>query len=324
MKILITTPSLQVPHGGTRILNEWAVRIAQFHDVTLLVHNGPAVCDWYDIPPAVSVTRSRAAVLSADCVIIGSPHSIDLSRVIRPKRQKCFVFMQMLEHMFSGQRQFQALCSQFYLSKFPMFHISRWNEEYVRRIGRKGEIHYVGNGVNLDHFPISNKKKDGKVVLVEGWECVNGSKDIDYIGAKVAGKLKSEGYTILAYGQRPLEHFADNLHEYYYRPSLEQMNMLYERATILTKASRYDARSTTPMEAMTKGTVTARAIIQGDDDLVHGENCLRCDYDMAKLYENAKELLTKKEASQTAICKLHCICSDVQLGLLDAANPKNY
>ena len=73
------------------------------------------------------------------------------------------------------------------------------------------------------------------------------------------------------------------------------MNQLYSQATILVKATLYDARACAPMEAMCKGTVTARAIMHGDDDLIHGENCLKCGYDKDHLYRNAKELLTNHE-----------------------------
>ena len=63
----------------------------------------------------------------------------------------------------------------------------------------------------------------------------------------------------------------------------------------MLKASKYDARSCSPMEAMTKGTVTARAIIKGDDDLIGSVNCLKVNYSEAELYKAAKLLLTNKE-----------------------------
>jgi hypothetical protein len=45
------------------------------------------------------------------------------------------------------------------------------------------------------------------------------------------------------------------------------------------------------MEGSPGGTVTARALVQGDDDLVDGYNCLRVGYDYDALLEAARRLL---------------------------------
>jgi hypothetical protein len=189
-------------------------------------------------------------------------------------------------------------CIKFYLTPHPLIAISKWNIDFINKLGRTGKTFYIGNGVNLNDFHVSNKPKDGKTVLVEAWECNNGAKDIDYIAPKVAAKLRNEGYYILAYSALPLKTYSDVPHEYYYKPSLEKINELYERATILIKASRYDARSCSPVEAYVKGTVTARAIIEGDDDLINEVNCLKCGYNAEDLYKNAKRLLTDPELRQ--------------------------
>ena len=119
----------------------------------------------------------------------------------------------------------------------------------------------------------------------------NPTKDIDYVGAQVAERLRDEGYRIIAYGARRLKHLRRVPHQYIEKPSLQQLNELYMRATIMIKATRYDARSTSPIEAMTKGTVTARAIIEGDDDLEHEINCLKVGYNVRDLHAAALRLL---------------------------------
>jgi hypothetical protein len=93
--------------------------------------------------------------------------------------------------------------------------------------------------------------------------------------------------------------------EFYVLPDLETLNFLYSNATILIKATQYDARSCSPMEAMTKGTVTARAIIEGDDDLHHFKNCYRVSYDVDKLYYAALTLL--KDDTLRNILACNCI-----------------
>jgi glycosyltransferase involved in cell wall biosynthesis len=177
--------------------------------------------------------------------------------------------------------------------------ISGWNKRFIEKNFHCHHeyIHYVGNGVNFNDFPImADCKKDGKTILVEGWESTNPTKDVDAIGPTVAQMLREDGYRILAYSQMPLERFPDTPHEYYFRPSIERLNQLYERATVLIKASKYDARACAPMEAMTKGTVTVRAISLGDDDLINDKNCIRVPYcNEVDLYREVKALLNDNE-----------------------------
>lgn len=285
MKIVITTPSLKTPHGGTRVLNEWANHLSKYHDVALFVQDGYTYCPWMHVKVRTVVRPIHITL--ADLVVIGSPHSIHLER----KAKKSLVFMQMVEHLFTKNPSFHTQCNAFYNSPNLLLSISKWNIDYLLEQGRAGEIQYIENGINLIDFPIKKtEKKD--VVLVEGWESGNQAKDPEHIAPQVAERLRQDGYRILAYSQKPLMTLKHVPHEYYYRPSLHQMNELYSRAKILLKATKYDARSTAPMEAMTKGTPTARAIIQGDDDLIDGVNCRKVEYNVEKLYEAAKFLLT--------------------------------
>lgn len=295
MNLFITTPTLKVPHGGTRVINEWAARLSEWHDVTLFVQNGSTECNWFDLPSKIVRTNNENLARQADCVIITSPHSIHLQNYIKPGA-KGFVFMQMLEHMFApNNKTFQRQCKAFYKTRLPMIYESPWNLDFVvNRMGRRGKNYIVGNGVNLDHFPIQREHKDN-YILVEGWEASNPTKDDLHLGPLVAKQLKAEGYKVLAFSQKPLSTHTDVPDEYYQLPSLERINDLYNRAKILIKATHFDNRSTAPLEAMTKATPTARAIEKGDEDLIHEYNCLRGPYTYDALYDNAKRLLTDDE-----------------------------
>jgi glycosyltransferase involved in cell wall biosynthesis len=170
--------------------------------------------------------------------------------------------------------------------------ISEWNIKYINsHFPKRGPVHYVGNGVNAADFPIEKVKKDGQYVLVEGWNALNPSKDSARIAPRVAGRLKEKGYKILAYSQQKCIDYRKISDVFHVKPRQAKKNDLYRRATILLKASHYDARACAPVEAMTKGTVTARAITYGDDDLVHEKNCLRTPYNESDLYESALRLL---------------------------------
>lgn len=293
MKIFITVPALSTPHGGIRVIIEWANRLTKWHEIGLYSLKQDN-CGWVEISSQVKLLNSPK-MEGYDCLIITSPHTIDFeSKKDTPK--KVFIFAQMAEDRFAPEnKEWVKKCQRFATSKNPMFSISRWNMEYFAVQGRTAETHYIGNGVNTEDFPISHKPKDGKTVLIEGWECYNRAKDTKGIAHTVAMKLKQKGYTIIAYSQFPIKtnkHIPD---EYHCSPNQHKLNELYERATILIKASKFDARSCAPMEAMTKGTVTARAINSGDDDLIDGYNCLKTGYKESPLYQSALTLLENPE-----------------------------
>lgn len=305
MKIFITVPTLSIPHGGIRIIIEWANRLSKWHKIGLYSLAQDS-CNWCKISDKVELLRSDS-MSGYDCLIITSPHSIDFESR-KDTSKKVFIFAQMAEDLFSpNNSEWTKKCKRFANSKNPMFSISQWNIEHFKKQGRVAETHYIGNGVNLDDFPISTKPKDGKTVLIEGWECYNNAKDVNLIGHKVAKKLKDAGYYVIAYSQFPITKDMKFLNEYYNSPSLKALNELYERATILVKASKYDARSCAPMEAMTKGTVTARAIEKGDDDLISGENCIKVGYDEIALYGACSVLLHSEMVEKREIMAQNCI-----------------
>ncbi len=301
--IFIFTPSFGL-HGGIRVILEWANRLAERHQVFLRPLHGRS-CDWFRISPKVQVVHDDLPLSFCDLVLITSPHSIKYDRDRLPKKK--FIFLQMMEHQFQPNNKiWRNRCLQTYQSDLPIITISRWGiDRLFKEFHRVGPTHYVGNGVNLEHFPISHKPKDGKTVLVEGWMPGNSTKDSQRIGPLVAHKLRGMGYRIIAYSSVPITGMYKGVpHEYYAHPSLSLLNELYERATILIKATHCDFRSTSPMEAMTKGTVTARAIGEGDDDLIHEVNCLRGKYDSKELLKNSLELLkdTRKREHLASAC----------------------
>lgn len=292
--VFLITPSFS-RNGGIRVILEWANRLSDTYKVYLRILNNDALPTWFQLKREVSVVRTDAMLPGCQLVIITSPHSIPYARMSKAKK---VIFLQMLEHLFRPRDlAWQELCRKTYQSPLPMICISQWNMEVLRdEFKRTAPTFYVGNGVNMTDFPIEKTDKDNVSILVEGWVAHNRSKDCDHAAPLAAERLKKEfGCRIITYSAHapsgPYKHLPD---EYYMAPSLAQMNEIYSRATIMLKASKYDARSCAPMEAMTKGTVTARAIIKGDDDLIHGFNCLRSDYNEFRLYEVARELFRNR------------------------------
>lgn len=291
-KVFLITPSFS-RNGGIRVILEWANRLSDTYKVYLRCLNNDAVPTWFKLVPQVSVVRTDTFLPHCQLLVITSPHSISYAKMYKGKK---VIFLQMMEHLFQPRNvAWQSLCLQTYQSQVPMISISKWNMEMMAtQFGRTAPTYYVGNGVNLEHFPVTYEKKEENCILVEGWICHNQSKDKDHVGPLAAKRLREEfGCKIITYSAHPVggpyKHIPD---EYFLSPSLEVMNLLYSRAKIMLKASKYDARSCAPMEAMTKGTVTARAIITGDDDLTHNQNCLRSEYNEYRLYQAGKQLLS--------------------------------
>jgi hypothetical protein len=266
MTITYTLPSITQPHGGYRIIFAHIEGLqAKGHDVRLYVSEGDATCDWYDI--TFPVTKDIGAI-NTGLVVHGSPHSMN-------DYPYCFQFVQMAEHLFRvNDPQWTKASYAWYHTNHPKLYGSNWVGEFLH-----GEKHYIQDGINLSHFPIERPSKPGNILLVEGWERGNNAKDVQAIAPKVAMRMKQWGWRVFAYGFRPLTRYTDIPDVYIQSPTLEQLNELYRQASILVKATRYDSRALSPIEAATKGCVTVRGIIHGDDYLVNGVNCYRVGYD---------------------------------------------
>lgn len=291
MKILILCPSLN-PHGGVRVIVEWANHLAaRKHDVTLFVGHGGRQ-DWISIDDAVNVQYGGHWLANQYEVIVATTPPLALDLDSRNTDAKKFYFLQMAEHLFQPGSHYATLAERSYNVKMPIIGISQFVETIIKReYKRTGPMYYIGNGVSR-HFTTPNEKPDGLTVMVADWEGYNRAKDTEALGPRVAQALKVQyGATIIGWSGQPLSTMRDVPDEYHHRVSTEKLCELYQRSTIVIKASMYDARSTAPMEAMACGVPTARAIHQGDDDLIHGYNCLKSGYDYDALLYNAQRLI---------------------------------
>lgn len=292
MRIQIPFPSL-APHGGTRVAIAIANRLAvRKHDVEFVVLKrfSPTQKHYWRWHPNVRVVNRPGNHYQVR--LITSPHSMHLAR---PRRT--VLHLQMLEHMFAPQnKQWRQQCEAMYTHPAPMFSISSWNiEELKANYGRTdANTIYVGNGVDEIDFPRPNQsviESPRDYILVEGWHNYNPCKDVDRLAPKVAARLKKERkIRIVGYGVVPPTDYLDVLDEFHLCPTLPKMLQLYRGAKFLLKASMYDARSCSPVEAMALGVPTVRALHKGDDDLIGGFNCYRSDYNEQNLFYEAERM----------------------------------
>ncbi len=289
MHIVIPFPSLAA-HGGTRVAVAIANHLAlRGHEVSFYVLDSRSNKNYWTWHKGVKYVTEKPT--NFDVIFITSPHSIHLA-----EKDRTVLHLQMLEHMFRpNDVKWRNVCEQMYTYPAPMFTISGWNryELITTYKRREDQTIYIGNGVDFNDFPLlDNCYGKSNAVLVEGWVPYNPCKDEQQIAPKVALRLRSEGYYIVGYGQLHLKRYVHTPHEYHLCPSLHQLNQLYSGARILLKASKYDARACAPVEAMTKGVPTVRALVHGDDDLINDYNCLRTSYSEQALYAAAKKVLT--------------------------------
>ena len=290
MRIFIQSPNINSPHGGIRVINEWANRLQDFgHRVVLYNQAGALRCTLQEIK--CKIVNTTNLICKSDVLIVTSPHGAFLLDKDVPKK---FVFLQMLEHLFNPTNaKFFNDSITLYKTHYPIISISQWNIRILQnQFHRSHTIHYVGNGVNLNDFPISYRPKDYKTILLESPEPTNYTKDTERLAIQVGKILKERGYIIKGFGLKEPTHKIFD--EFVVNPDLQTMNSLYEEATLLLKATKYDARSTAPLEAGTKGTLTIRAIIEGDDDL-NETNSFKTGYSVDKLYDATMFALANRE-----------------------------
>lgn len=301
MKICIISPSLN-PHGGVRVIVEWANTLAKMdYDTTLIIENGPLKQSWIDVNDNVNVSGGSFWVNTiSDCdIIIATTPSIALrldEYQLKPF-QKSFFLLQMAEDMFAPNNpHYVAQCRRSYNVNMPIIGISKWVNNYISQFRDPlKDVYYIGNGVS-DHFKPAEKSSE-PLVMVEGWNGYNAAKDVEKLTARAAYKLKEEfpEVTIIGYGNQAPSEMINCLSDYKINASTAEICDMYQRSWMLIKATKYDARSCVPVEAMKCGTPTARALINGDDDLYHDQNCLRTEYNFNKFYSIVKELYTNEE-----------------------------
>lgn len=299
MDILIKTPSF-AKHGGVRVLIEHANGLAKIgHSVCLQSMSTSLNPEWIAVHPDIEIVYGKTifAPNQFDVIIAGSP-LVAMDMKSERMNGKQFMLLQMCEELFNtDNKSYVHRCIEAYRLNMPIIGISQWNKDRVMAVhGRNPDYPYyiIGNGVSDEFSP--GVKDDEFTILVEAWIGYNHAKDIDAIGPKVAKRVKEKyGVRVLAYSQFPKDarqfgplpflDYQDVPDEYYHSIGTDQIVSLNQRAHLLIKASKFDARSCAPVEAMKCGTPTARAIEQGDDDLIHGYNCLRCEYDEEQLFE---------------------------------------
>jgi len=292
MNIGYVVPGLG-PCGGMRVVVEHVNRLAdRGHTVCVITSNQRIPDDWIALNVPAK-TPGELGDTELDAVVATGFATVAPSVRINAKRH--YWFMQMFEQHFSRKDQpdYERAYDAHAFAARHKLHVITIADWLVRGLHDTWgiEADHVPNAVNEQHFyPVRTSARVNPYVMIEG-DDRNPAKDTEGIGWRVAKRLRAHlGIQLRGYAGH-MHRYSGLYDEFVVNPSTEQMRHLYSGALFLLKASHYEGRALAPLEAMACATTTARAIVHGDDDLVHNENCLRVGYDEDALYEIASELV---------------------------------
>jgi len=300
--------------GGARVVGEYAKGLAaRGHYVRLLNNDNCMDPDWFDLGDAKCSRIHAARSAEWDIVICTNPTTVDRALIFQSPGTKMVYFVQMAENYFflaKSQRWNDALRTYKLAANkgFEVITIGEWLERFLRQWPFQ-VIHQITNGVNFGEFYPVDQEPQAPYILVEG-DGRNEAKDTKGYGWAIARQLRDRyGYVIK--GVAAVRPATDVFDQFVLNPTVADYRALYSGAEFMLKASKYEGRSLAPLEAMACGTFTVRALRKGDEDLVHGENCLRCGYDykalLALAFQAAEDadLRARLRASVTAYAQEH-------------------
>ncbi len=295
MRIAYITPGFG-PCGGMRVVAEHVNRLAaRGHEMFVLMPRFNRTPRWIEVNATMGPIIAARGGKPFDAVVATGYNTVAAS--LRVPGRNHLWFVQMAEWAFyqkGGYKRDAAMQAYELATKqgLCVVTIAQWvYEEMKQRWGIDAEI--IGNGVNQEHFYVPDGVEKAKAIMVEG-DCRNAAKDVDHLTWRAAIELKEE-YGVELWGYSAIGNpYTSHFDKFVLVPDVDTMRDMYARSLFLLKASRYDARACAPVEAMCCGTPTVRALIRGDDDLIHGRNCLRSGYDYERFIAHARRLMTDR------------------------------
>jgi len=290
-RIAYCTPGLG-PCGGVRVIVEHVNRLAaRGHDV-VLVASRPESPHWIKVDvPIIPIQALQEAKL-LDAVVATGFQTVEWSLQIPARRR--YYFVQMMEYTFfsQGSNGWQKARDTYQLAEtrgFRVITIAEWLQRALYN-GWRIDADIVPNGVNQEQFYPDRPAGRANAFLVEG-DDRNQAKDVDHVSWRVALELRRL-YGVELWGYSAINHpFVPEMDRHVLVPTTEQMRQMYSRCSFLLKASKYEGRACAPVEAMSCGTTTVRGIMEGDDDLLDGVNCLLTGYNYDDVLAAAKRLM---------------------------------
>jgi glycosyltransferase involved in cell wall biosynthesis len=289
MRIVIVAPGLG-PCGGARVIVELATRLKNRGHMVAVT--GPGIQPgWihYDFP--IVPVHTLVNPTQPYDVVMATGYQTVVPAMSLPAARK-FYYVQMLEHLFyaegsPGWREAQNTYPVAQGAGFNFITIATWQQEALQREWSI-EAEMIPVAVNREHFYPDGPKQS--YILIEG-DNRNAAKDVQRLAWQV-GEVLRHVYGVGLHGYAAYQHSHAHIFDrFVIKPNEAQMRQLYSGALFLLKASKYEGRAGAVSEAMVCGTTCARAIVEGDEDVIDGYTGLRVGYEYGPLLNAAMRLM---------------------------------
>jgi glycosyltransferase involved in cell wall biosynthesis len=178
-----------------------------------------------------------------------------------------------------------------YRPEFRYMTISSWNRERLRELGLDAEL--IPPGIDLDTFrPLDRAKRRTDMVLALGR--TNPLKNLPLTIAAWRA-LPEPRPELCLFGIEP-ELATDEGMRYVQSPSDEEVNELFNEATVFVQTSTHEGFALPPLESMATGGAVVCTDAHGNRDFcVDGENCLMPEPDTDAVSNALRRLLDDPE-----------------------------
>jgi GT2 family glycosyltransferase/glycosyltransferase involved in cell wall biosynthesis len=261
--------------GGHRDVFEHLNRLAaRGHEVSLYSLDPPP--DWFDLDVPVHSFEDYDALaegLAAVDAIKVATWWHTAQHVFRASMAHGIpvYFVQDIEtSYYADDQRGQDKVLDSYRAEFRYMTISSWNRERLAELGRRAEL--MAPGIDLATFrPLPGVARADDLVLAVGR--TNPLKNFPLTMKAFAG-LRAPKPRLKLFGVEPQVGEKHGV-EYVLQPSDEDVNRLFNEATVFVQTSRHEGFALPPLEAMATGGAVVCTDAHGNRDFCRdGENCL--------------------------------------------------
>jgi len=187
-----------------------------------------------------------------------------------------------------------------YRKEFRNLTISSYNLEELRAIGLDATILFCGYEASL-YKPLSGVKRQSNMLLAVGRKFFQKNFAMTLKAWKLMGDKRP---SMWLYGSEPELAKSDKKITYFTRPSNEEVNRLYNQATIFVQTSRHEGFCLPLLEAMAAGCPVICTDAHGNRDFCFAnKNCLMVDQDDAEALKGAIQKLLNDSALRSKLVK---------------------
>lgn len=166
--------------------------------------------------------------------------------------------------------------------------ISSWNRDRLRELGLDAEL--IPPGIDLENFrPLPEVARRDDMILAIGR-----SEPLKNLALTIEAwrRLPEPRPELVLFGIEPEIAGDETGIRYVVRPSDEEVNVLFNQATVFVQTSRHEGFALPPLEAMATGGAVVCTDAHGNRDFCRdGENCLMPAAEVAPVAEAISRLL---------------------------------